>query len=93
MIAVVAVCHYQSLLYYLPIKAMSSSSSQKRVHHRHHYQMLPSKDNGAVNVADSPEREGSEAEQRTAQDDLNDPSPSMKAQFIVDLKPQLHRNS
>ena len=73
--------------------ASSSLRASPQLHHRYQYQMLPSKDDDALRVVESPdnsltnehvEREGGE----DAVDDL-----SWKKQAIRDLKPSPHRDT
>jgi Na+-driven multidrug efflux pump len=70
--------------------AMASSSSHSQAHHRYPYQMLPSKDDDAVRVSDSPHHATDSGQEDELGERLN---ASWIRQMLVDLKPQWHRDT
>ncbi|KAF2870511.1 hypothetical protein BDV95DRAFT_574002 [Massariosphaeria phaeospora] len=79
---------------------MSTSSSSPpqphprplhRYRHGHHYQMLPSKDDGAVRVSNAPERPSDEERGRETEE--VEAERGWKAQAVHDLKPSLSRET
>jgi hypothetical protein len=74
------------------IMASSSRCSSPRLHHRYQYQMLPSKDESALRVTESPQ--GLLAnESDDGPREIGDVKLPWKTQVTQDLKPSTHRDT
>jgi hypothetical protein len=73
--------------------ASSSRHSSPPLHHRYQYQMLPSEDESALRVTESPQGLLANESDNVPRDEISETKLPWKTQVTRDLKPSAHRDT
>lgn len=73
--------------------ASSSLRTSSQLHHRYHYQMLPSKDDDALRAEHSLENTISNEADEQGREWRRDEDVPWKKQLVMDLRPSRHRDT